>query len=93
MANVCRAVSAVATVDVPKFVGSTTIPTFLKSFSDEMSSPSAPVSVVFVITKWAPNSSIAFEPCPPLGDMITSKTGSVVPPMADAVVKPASENV
>ena len=43
-------VVSVSTVDVPKFVGSTTIPTERKSFAVVKSSPSPCVSVVAVIT-------------------------------------------
>ena len=91
-AYVCLTVDAVATVELPKLVGSTTIPTFLKSFPAKISSDSAPEKVVLTMTKWPPNSLTALEPCPPFGEMITS-TAPPEPPIAAAVVSVASEKV
>ena len=91
-ANVCLTVDALATVELPKLVGSTTIPTFLKSFPAKISSDSAPVNVVLIQTKCPPNSLTALEPCPPFGEMITS-IAPPVPPTAAAVVRVLSEKV
>ena len=91
-AYVCLTVDAVATVELPKLVGSTTMPTFLKSFPAKISSDSAPENVVLTITKCAPNSLTALEPCPPFGEMITS-IAPPEPPIAAAVVSVASEKV
>ena len=91
-AYVCLTVDAVATVEVPKFVGSTTIPTFLKSFPAKISSDSAPVNVVLIETKCPPNSFTALEPCPPFGEIMTS-IALPEPPIAAAVVSVASEKV